>query len=70
VRGRSDRSSSVLDAVMCVSKLSVADKSVPGAGFLRELRFPLPIYSPSASPESSSLSPEADTIGQEWPQCQ
>jgi hypothetical protein len=38
--------------------------------FLRELRFPLPIYSPSASPQSSSLSPEAGTIGQEWPQCQ
>jgi hypothetical protein len=38
-------------------------------GFLRELRFPLPIYSPSASPQSCSLSPEAGTIGQEWPQC-
>jgi hypothetical protein len=25
---------------------------------------------PLASPQSSSLSPEADTIGQEWPQCQ
>jgi hypothetical protein len=41
-----------------------------GAGFLRELRFPLPIYIPSASPQSSSLSPEAGKIGQEWPQCQ
>jgi hypothetical protein len=39
-------------------------------GFLRELLFPLPIYIPSISPQSSSLSPEADTIGQEWPQCQ
>jgi hypothetical protein len=48
----------------------VTDKSGAGAGFLRELRFPLPIYTPSTSPQSSSLSPEADTIGQEWPQCQ
>jgi hypothetical protein len=48
----------------------VMDKSAAGAGFLRELRFPLPIYIPSASPQSSSLSSEADTIGQEWPQCQ
>jgi hypothetical protein len=46
------------------------DKSGSGAGFLRELRFPLPIYIPSASPQSSSLSLEAGTIGQEWPQCQ
>jgi hypothetical protein len=45
------------------------DKSGAGAGFLRgELRlFPLPIYIPSASPQSSSLSPEAGTLGQEWP---
>jgi hypothetical protein len=28
------------------------------------------IYIPSASPQSSPLSPEAGTIGQEWPQCQ
>jgi hypothetical protein len=49
---------------------SVMDKSGAGAGFLRELRFPLPLYIPSASPQSSSLSPEAGTIGQEWPQCQ
>jgi hypothetical protein len=40
----------------------VMDKSGAGAGFLRELRFPLPIYIPSASPQSSSLSPEAGTI--------
>jgi hypothetical protein len=46
------------------------DKSGVGGGFLRELRFPLPIYIPYASPQSSSLSPEAGTIGQEWPQCQ
>jgi hypothetical protein len=46
------------------------DKSGAGAGFLRELRFPLPIYIPSASPQSSSLSREAGTTGQEWPQCQ
>jgi hypothetical protein len=42
----------------------VMDKSGAGAGFLRELRFPLPIYNPPASPQSSSLSPEAGTIGQ------
>jgi hypothetical protein len=41
----------------------VMDKSGAGAGFLLELRFPLPIYIPSASPQSSSLSPEAGTIG-------
>jgi hypothetical protein len=41
----------------------VMDKSSAGAGFLRELRFPLPIYIPSCSPQSSSLSPEAGTIG-------
>jgi hypothetical protein len=34
----------------------VMDKSGTGAGFLRELRFPLPIYIPSASLQSSSLS--------------
>jgi hypothetical protein len=48
----------------------VMDKSGAGTGFLRELRFLLPIYIPFASPQSSSLSPEAGTIGQEWPQCQ
>jgi hypothetical protein len=48
----------------------VMDKSGAGAGFLRELRFPLPIYIPSTSPQSSSLWPEAGTISQEWPQCQ
>jgi hypothetical protein len=48
----------------------VMDKSGAGADFLRELWFPLPIYIPSTSPQSSSLSPEAGTIGQEWPQCQ
>jgi hypothetical protein len=46
------------------------DKSGAGTGFLGELRFPLPIYIPSASPQSSSPSPEAGTIDQEWPQCQ
>jgi hypothetical protein len=46
----------------------VMDKSGAGAGFLlRELRFPLPVYIPSASPQSSSLSPDAGTISQEWP---
>jgi hypothetical protein len=39
----------------------VMDKSGPGAGLLRELRFPFPIYVPSCSPQSSSLSPEAGT---------
>jgi hypothetical protein len=39
----------------------VMDKSGVWAGFLRELRFPLPIYIPSASPQSSSLSHEAGT---------
>jgi hypothetical protein len=48
----------------------VMDKSGAGEGFLRELQFPLPTYIPSASPQSSSLSHEAGTIGQEWPQCQ
>jgi hypothetical protein len=43
----------------------VMDISGAGAGFLRERRFALPIYIPSASPQSSSLSPEAGTIGQE-----
>jgi hypothetical protein len=37
----------------------VMDKSGAGAGFLLELRFSLPIDIPSASPQSSSLSPEA-----------
>jgi hypothetical protein len=41
----------------------VMDKSGAGAGFLQELRFTLPIYIPSASPQSSSLSPQAGTIG-------
>jgi hypothetical protein len=41
----------------------VMDKSGAGVGFLRELWFPLPVYIPSASPQSSSLSPEAGTIG-------
>jgi hypothetical protein len=48
----------------------VMDKNGAGAGFLRELLFPLPIYSPSASPQSSSLSPDTGIIGQEWTQCQ
>jgi hypothetical protein len=47
----------------------VMDKSGAGAGFLRELRFPLLIYIPLCSAQSSSLSSEAGTIGQEWPQC-
>jgi hypothetical protein len=35
----------------------VMDKSGVGAGFLRELGFPLLIYIPSASSQSSSLPP-------------
>jgi hypothetical protein len=43
----------------------VMDRNGARAGFLRELRFPLPIYIPSASPQSSSLSLEAGIIGKE-----
>jgi hypothetical protein len=42
----------------------VMGKRGTGAGFPQELQFPLPIYIPSASPQSTSLSPEAGTIGQ------
>jgi hypothetical protein len=46
----------------------VMDKSGAAAGFFPEyFGFALSIYIPSASPQSSSLSPEAGTIGQEWP---
>jgi hypothetical protein len=48
----------------------VMGQSGSGAGFPRELRLPLPIYIPFASPQSSSLLPEAGTLGQEWPQYQ
>jgi hypothetical protein len=42
------------------------EQSGTGAGFLRVLRFPLPIIPPiSPSPSSSG----ADTIGHWWPQC-
>jgi hypothetical protein len=41
-----------------------------GQVFSENFGFLLPIYIPSASPQSSSLSPEAGTIDQEWPQCQ
>jgi hypothetical protein len=47
----------------------VMDKSGAGAGFLRELRFPLSMYISSASPQSSSLPPEAGTIGLEGQVC-
>jgi hypothetical protein len=40
-------------------------QSGTGAGFLRVLRFPLPIIPPTA-PYSSSII-RADTIGQQWP---
>jgi hypothetical protein len=36
-----------------------------GQVFPENFGFPLPIYIPSATPQSSSLSPEAGTIGQE-----
>jgi hypothetical protein len=36
-------------------------------GFLRVLRFPMPIFIPPDSP--SSQSPGAGTIGQKWPTC-
>jgi hypothetical protein len=42
-------------------------QSGAGAGFLRILRFPLPIFIPPNSP--SSQSPGAGTIGQKWPTC-
>jgi hypothetical protein len=41
-----------------------------GQVFSENFGFLYTIYIPSASPQSSSLSPEAGTIGQEWPQCQ
>jgi hypothetical protein len=41
-----------------------------GQVFSENFRFPLLFYIPSASPKSSSLSLDAGTIGQEWPQCQ
>jgi hypothetical protein len=42
-------------------------QSGAGAGFLRVLRFPLPIFIPLNSP--SSQSPGAGTTGQKWPTC-
>jgi hypothetical protein len=44
-----------------------AGQNGPGAGSLRVLRFPLPIFIPPNSP--SSQSPGAGTIGQKWPTC-
>jgi hypothetical protein len=38
-----------------------------GAGFLRVLRFPLPIFIPPNSPTSQSSG--TGTIGQMWPTC-
>jgi hypothetical protein len=43
-------------------------QSGAGAGFLRVLWFPLPIFIPPNSP-SSQHSPGAGTIGQKWPTC-
>jgi hypothetical protein len=41
-----------------------------GQVFSENFGFPCTIYIPSASPQSSSLSPEVGRIGQDWPQCQ
>jgi hypothetical protein len=41
-----------------------------GQVFSENFGFPMPIYIPSASPQSSSLSSGAGTIGQLWPQHQ
>jgi hypothetical protein len=38
--------------------------------FSENFGFPCTIYIPSASPQSSSLSPEVGRLGQEWPQSQ
>jgi hypothetical protein len=39
-----------------------------GAGFLRVLRFPLPIFIPPIAPQSPSSIIWGCTIGQKWPQ--
>jgi hypothetical protein len=39
-----------------------------GAGYLRVLRFPLPIFIPPITPQSPSSIIWGCTIGQEWPQ--
>jgi hypothetical protein len=44
-------------------------QSGAGAGFLRVLRFPLPIFIPPIAPQSpSSIISGACTLGQKWPQ--
>jgi hypothetical protein len=43
-------------------------QSGAGAGFLRVLRFPLPIFIPPIAPQSPHISSGAGTIGQKWPQ--
>jgi hypothetical protein len=48
----------------------VMDKSGAGAGFFPRTSVSLANLHSICSPQSSSLSPEAGTIGQEWPQCQ
>jgi hypothetical protein len=40
------------------------EQSGAGAGFLRVLRFPLPIFIPPVSPQSPHLSSGTGTIGQ------
>jgi hypothetical protein len=80
---RESRRSAIAQAVRCRLPTAAArvqtrvwscgicgGQSGAGARFRRVLRFPLPIYIPSDSPQSASLSPEAGTIGHEWPQCQ
>jgi hypothetical protein len=43
-------------------------QSGAGAGFLRVLRFPLPIFIPPIAPQSPSAIIWGCTIGQKWPQ--
>jgi hypothetical protein len=43
-------------------------QSGAGAGFLRVLRFPLPIFIPPITPQSPSSIIWGCTIGQMWPQ--
>jgi hypothetical protein len=43
-------------------------QSGAGAGFLRVLRFPLPIFIPPITPQSPSSIICGCTIGQKWPQ--
>jgi hypothetical protein len=46
----------------------VLTKNGAGAGFLRVLRFPLPVFIPPIAPQSASSIIWGCTIGQKWPQ--